>query len=232
MEILCTICARGGSKGIPKKNIKKLAGKPLIGYTIENAKKWYKFSEIVVSTDDDKIAKVAKEYNVLVPFKRPTELSDDQVSRIAAVKHACVFMENMLDKKYDYIIDLSVTSPFRTKEDITGAFKLLKNNPNTNNVYTVCKTDKNPYFNMVEINEEGFTKLVKSSDEKITARQQAPQVYEMNDSINIFRRDFLLNQETNQSNKTKAYVMPRERSIDIDHPLDFKFAEFLIKEKS
>lgn len=232
MEILCTICARGGSKGIPGKNIKNLNGKPLIGYTIETAKKWNEFSEIVVSTDSDKIAKVAEEYGALVPFKRPKELANDQVSRIAAVKHACSFMENKLDKKYDFVIDLSVTSPFRKREDIEGAFDLLKNNPETNNVYTVCKTDKNPYFNMVEINESGYAELVKNSNEKITSRQGAPEVYEMNDSINIFRRNYLLNKTSNQSNRTKAYIMPRERSIDIDHPLDLKFAEFLMKENN
>ena len=232
MEILCTICARGGSKGIPGKNIKDLNGKPLIGYTIKTAKNWNEFSEIVVSTDSDKIAKVAEEYGALVPFKRPKELANDKVSRIAAVKHACSFMENKLDKKYDFVIDLSVTSPFRKMEDIEGAFDLLKNNPETNNVYTVCKTDKNPYFNMVEINDSGYAKLVKSSNDKITSRQGAPEVYEMNDSINIFRRDFLLNKVSNQSKKTKAYIMSRERSIDIDNPLDFKFAEFLMKENS
>src|SRR5690554_3854453 len=120
MEILGTICARGGSKGIPGKNIKELDNKPLITYTIEIAKKWGKFSEIVVSTDDPKIKKIALNYGVLVPFKRPKELCEDNVSRIAAVKHACTYMEKKLKKKYDYIIDLSVTSPFRKVEDIEG----------------------------------------------------------------------------------------------------------------
>ena len=231
MEILCTICARGGSKGIPNKNIKKLGNKSLIGHTIEVAKKWDQFSEIVVSTDDEKIKEEALNYNVLVPFKRPNYLANDEVSRIEAVKHALNFMEDDLDKNYDYIVDLSVTSPFRKVEDIEGAFKVLKNNPEANNVYTVCESDRNPYFNMVEINEDGYTELVKSNEKNISARQQAPKVYAMNDSINIFKRDFLIKDATNQSNKTKAYVMPRERSVDIDHPLDFKFAEFLIKEK-
>lgn len=231
MEILCTICARGGSKGIPGKNVKKLDEKPLIGYTIETAKKWDKFSEIVVSTDDEKISEVAREYGVLIPFKRPEKLANDDISRISAVKHACDFMENKFNKEYDFIVDLSVTSPFRKVEDIEGAFTLLINNPDTNNVYTVCESSKNPYFNMIEINDEGYAELVKSLPDTVTARQQAPEVYDMNDSINIFRRHYLLENEDNQSDKTRAYIMPKKRSIDIDHPLDFKFAEFLLQEE-
>lgn len=231
MEILATICARGGSKGIPGKNTKKLNGKPLISYTLETAKKWDKFSEIIVSTDDEKAISIAKKHDVLVPFKRPKELAGDNVSRIAAVKHALNFMEKEYNKKYDIIIDLSVTSPFREIEDIEGAFNLLLENSETNNVYSVCKADRNPYFNMIEINEKGFAELVKKPKKNVTARQNAPEVYAMNDSINVFRRDYLINADTNQSANTKAYIMPKKRSIDIDHPLDFKFAEFLLQEE-
>lgn len=231
MEILATVCARAGSKGIPGKNTKKLNGKPLISYTLEVAKRWNKFSEIVVSTDDKEVMSIAKKHNVLVPFQRPKELASDKVSRIAAVKHALNFMETKHEKEYDFIIDLSVTSPFRKIEDIEGAFNLLLKNLDTNNVYTVCEADRNPYFNMVEINENGFSHLVKSLENNITNRQSAPKVYAMNDSINIFRRNYLVNSDSNQSAKTKAYIMPKERSLDIDYPLDFKFAEFLMQEE-
>ena len=227
MKILCTICARGGSKGVKNKNIKLLNNKPLIGYTIETAKSWGKFDSIIVSTDSEDIKKVAEEYGIRVPFKRPEELSGDSVGKLDVIKHAVKFLEDQ-GEFYDVIIDLDATSPMRYVEDIENAYQKLINN-NLDIVYSVCKARKNPYFNMVEIDEDGVPRLVKNLGKQVLSRQAAPAVYEMNASIYVYRKDFLLNIKTLFVDKSDIYVMPPERSVDIDDEIDFNFVEYMLK---
>lgn len=227
MKILCTICARGGSKGVPGKNIKQLNGKPLIAYTIETAQKWDKADKIIVSTDNPEIADKAKKYGVDVPFLRPHELAEDNSGKMEAIRHAVDFLEQR-GEYYDIVIDLDVTSPLRTVEDLDNALKLFLDN-DVNDVYSVCEARRNPYFNMVELTENGRVKLCKKLDKTVLSRQTAPKVYDMNASIYIYKRDFIMSTDICHSDNTMAYIMPAERSIDIDSQLDFKIVEFLIK---
>jgi CMP-N,N'-diacetyllegionaminic acid synthase len=230
MRILATICARGGSKGVPNKNIRLLNGKPLIAYTIECAKKYTKFDRIIVSTDSPKIAEVAKQYGADVPFLRPKELATDTSPKIPVLQHAVRYLEKEENDRYDLIVDLDPTSPLRTVEDIENCVnKMIEKNPNV--VFSVTPAHKNPYFNMVE-EKDGKVYLCKKLDEPITRRQDAPKVYAMNASIYVYKKDFLLNTDSVFSNNTMAVVMPEERSIDIDRPIDFEFVEFLMKRNS
>jgi CMP-N-acetylneuraminic acid synthetase len=226
MKILGTICARGGSKGVKNKNIRDLLGKPLIAYTVEYLKKWGKAERIVCSTDSEKIADIAKKYGAEIPILRPPELATDTASKIDALKHIVEFCEKQDDIKYDIIVDLDPTAPLRKKIFLDEAFnRFLKSN--ANNLYSVNKARKNPYFNMVELNEGGYAHLSKQSN--VVRRQDAKPVYEINASIYIYKRDFLLNTNTANSDKTIIYEMPDTASIDIDNEIDFLFVEFLLK---
>lgn len=228
-KVLCTICAREGSKGVKNKNIRKIVGKPLIVYTIEQAKLSGLFEDIVISSDSDKILEVGKDYNLLT-IKRPKELSLDTSPKIPVIRHALLKTEKNTGKKYDYIIDLDITSPLREIDDIKNAFfKFLRDNNDI--LFSVTPAHRSPYFNMVEITEDGYVKLVKDLEKPITRRQDAPKCYDMNASIYIWKRDILLSKDTLFTDNTGIYIMPPERSIDIDSELDFDIVEFLILRK-
>ena len=167
-KILCTICARGGSKGIPEKNKKIISGKALIAYTIEVAKECNYIDDYIISTDDEDIIKIANKYNIPAPFKRPKYLCKSNVSRIDAVVHAVKWVEKNWEKNYDIIVDLSVTSPLRIVKDIKNAIELLVNGK-ADNVFSVSAAYRNPYYNMVE-NVNGKIRKIKELNEKITKR--------------------------------------------------------------
>jgi N-acylneuraminate cytidylyltransferase/CMP-N,N'-diacetyllegionaminic acid synthase len=225
MKILGTICARGGSKGVKNKNIRELYGKPLIAHTIEYLKKWNEADKIVCSTDSEKIAEIAEKYGAEIPYMRPSELATDTAFKLDVIKHLVKIVEEQNQKKYDIIVDLDPTAPLRKKQFLNEAFdKFIKTD--ANNLYSVCKARKNPYFNMVELDEKGYTSLCKSSS--VIRRQDAKPVYELNASIYIYNRDFLIKTNTLHSDKTIIYEMPDIASLDIDSELDFKFVEFLL----
>ena len=226
MKILATICARGGSKGIKDKNIKELDGKPLIAYTIEYLKEWGKADRIVCSTDSDKIAEVAKKYGAEIPVRRPDPLADDNAWKVDVIKHIHAFCEKQDNTQYDIVVDLDPTSPLRKKNHLTEAIEKFKK-VDADNLYSVTKARKNPYFNMVELDENGYSHLCKKSD--VVSRQTASKVYEMNASIYIYKRDFLINTKSIHSDKTIIYEMPDISSVDIDTELDFDYVEYLLK---
>jgi N-acylneuraminate cytidylyltransferase/CMP-N,N'-diacetyllegionaminic acid synthase len=226
MKILGTICARGGSKGVKDKNIRNLAGKPLIAYTIEYFKKWGKAERIVCSTDSEQIADIAKKYGIEIPFIRPKELSTDSSSKIHVLQHLVKFCEELENYQYDIIVDLDPTAPLRKLKFLKESFeKFIKSN--ANNLYSVSRARKNPYFNMVELNEKGYAHL--SKDSNVVRRQDASAVYELNASIYIYNREFLMKTNSVHSNKTIIYEMPDVASIDIDSEINFLFVEFLLK---
>ncbi|MCT7614605.1 acylneuraminate cytidylyltransferase family protein [Aliarcobacter butzleri] len=229
-NILCTICARGGSKGVKNKNIKELNGKPLIAYTIEQAKASGLFDHIVISTDSDDIANVAKEYGAEVFFKRSEEMASDTAGKLDVIKDAFEKSEKYYNKTFDYLIDLDATAPLRIVEDIINSFKQFKENDN-DNLITAMPSRRSPYFNLVEQDKDGKVYLSKKLDSSVLRRQDAPKSYDMNASIYIWKRDIILNKNSLFLEKTGLYVMPEERSIDIDNELDFKFVEFLMKGK-
>lgn len=229
-NILCTICARGGSKGIKNKNIKLLLGKPLIAYTIEQALNWKKASHIVVSTDSEEIAGVARRYGITIPFRRPKKLATSSAPKLLSIRHALIKSEKYFGKRYDIIVDLDVTAPIRKTKDLDNCLKIFTENK-AKTLFSVVRAHKNPYFNMVEKRKDGFVKLCKKWSSEVVRRQDVPEAYTMNASIYFYTRDFLLNEKHVMpfSDKTAVYLMDPLSAYDIDTEIDFKFIEFLVK---
>ena len=225
-NILCTICVRGGSKGVKNKNIKKIKGKPLIYYTLNQAKKSKLFNSIVVSSDNKKILKYSQKENIIDLIDRPRVLAKDDAPKIPVIRHALIEMEKKYQKKFDIIIDLDATSPLRKVNDIHKALKKF-NKEKSSNLFSVCISRRNPYFNAIEF-KNGKFQPIKSLMKKIPGRQFAPKVYDMNASIYIWDRKTLLRSNTVFQKKTSIYLMPEERSLDIDNSFDFKLVEFLL----
>lgn len=230
-KVLCTICARGGSKGVKNKNIKELCGKPLIAYTIEQAKASKLFEHIVISTDSDAIASVAKEYGADVFFKRSAEMASDTAGKLDVIRDAFVRSEVHYQDTFDYLIDLDATAPLRSVEDIINSFNQLLKNSN-DNLITAMPSRRSPYFNLVEVDLNGKVSLSKQLESTVLRRQDAPKSYDMNASIYIWKRDAILNESSLFLDSTGLYVMPEERSIDIDNELDFEFVEFLMRKQN
>jgi CMP-N,N'-diacetyllegionaminic acid synthase len=232
MNILITICARGGSKGIPGKNIKVINGVPLIAYTIELAKKFPKKynATITLSTDDIEIKKVAEDFGLITNYERPSLLATDTAGKIDTIKDVLLFEESFLKEKMDFILDLDVTSPLRTFDDIEQALQLLINKPEAQNLFSVNPAARNPYFNMVEKNSNGFYSMVKTNpDGSVLTRQSAPKVFELNASFYWYRRSFFeSNQKSPITDKSIIFEM-KHICFDLDHPLDFLFMEYLLQ---
>ena len=230
-KILCTICARGGSKGVKNKNIKPLLEKPLIAYTIEQALESGLFEHVVVSTDSDAIATISQEYGAEIFFKRSEAMASDRAGKLDVIRDAFVRSEAHYDTQFDYLVDLDATAPLRIVEDIVNALKQFIQN-NNDNLITAMPSRRSPYFNLVEVDKKGKVSLSKKLDESIVRRQDTPKSYDMNASIYIWKRHVILNENSLFLENTGLYVMPEERSIDIDTELDYKFVEFLMKEKN
>jgi len=227
-DVLCTICARGGSKGIPRKNVRRVGGKPLIVHSIEHALGWQRTTDVVVSTDDEDIRDVAREHGADAPFIRPAELATDDAAKLPVIKHAANKMERRRERQYEYVVDLDATAPLRIIEDIENCFQMADSD-DVSNVYTVTEADKNPYFNMVELDDDGYAHLSKQLDDSVVRRQDAPIVYAMNASVYVYRREFLSETDSVHGDRTKVSVMPPERSVDIDTPLDLQFVKYLME---
>jgi CMP-N,N'-diacetyllegionaminic acid synthase len=231
VNILITICARGGSKGIPGKNVKHIAGKPLIAYTIQLANKlkakWD--VKVALSTEEDEIKTVASMFGLFSTYKRPDFLSTDSAGKIDTISDLLLFEESLVGFKYDYVLDLDVTSPLRTLEDIEKALEILITNKKAKNIFSVNQASRNPYFNMVEKNLDGFYILAKSnSDGSVMTRQTAPKVYELNASFYWYKRSFFeLGEKSAITDASLIYEM-NHVCFDLDHPIDFLFLEFLI----
>ena len=229
-DVLCTICARGGSKGVKNKNIKLLNSKPLIAYTIEQALQSGLFDHVVISTDSDDIASVATEYGADVFFRRASELATDTAGKLEVIRDALLKSEAHYNKIFTYHVDLDATSPLRNVSDIIESFKQFQDNHNSN-LITAMPSRRSPYFNLVEVDANGRVALSKKLEGTVVRRQDAPKSYDMNASIYIWTRDSLLNQPSLFSETTGLYIMPEERSIDIDAEVDFEFVEFLMRKK-
>ena len=190
MNVLITICARAGSKRIRNKNIITIAGKPLMTYTIEIAKKWGKAKRIICSTDSEEIAQIAKANGIDVPFYRPKELASDSAGKVDVIRHALESAERIYEEQFDLVVDLDVTSPLRTTHDLDSCLQVfMEKNPEV--VFSVTKARRNPYFNMIEVNDQGFAVLSKPAS-ALLRTQDAPPVYDMNASIYFYSRNFLL----------------------------------------
>jgi CMP-N-acetylneuraminic acid synthetase len=225
------MCARGGSKGIPGKNIKPLAGKPLIEYSINHAKTLAsKYdAKIALSSDDREIIAVANKYGVYTDYIRPYELATDTAGKIDVIRDLVKYEETLIVERYDFVLDLDLTSPLRTIDDLERAFQIIKDREEALTLFSVSPAGRNPYFNMVEEHENGFFDLVKkNSDGSVMTRQSAPTVYELNASFYWYRRSFFdLDVKSPITDKTLVFVMDHI-CFDLDHKVDFDFLEYLI----
>jgi N-acylneuraminate cytidylyltransferase/CMP-N,N'-diacetyllegionaminic acid synthase len=229
--ILATVCCRGGSKGVPQKNIKQLKGKPLIAYTIEAARQSLLINDLIVSTDSEQIAIIARELGASVPFMRPPDLSTDTASKWPVFIHAVEEYERQTGKIVDYLVDLDVTVPLKTAQDIDGAIKQALNNKETDVVITGYRPERNPYFNMMEVAENGFAKIVKKSNKLIVRRQDAPEVYSLTPAAYVIKKSALYDYEHWSKARCSIHPMPRTRAVDIDTEIDFKMVEFLMEQQ-
>ncbi|MBF0594724.1 MAG: acylneuraminate cytidylyltransferase family protein [Candidatus Omnitrophica bacterium] len=228
-KVLLTIAARGGSKGVKNKNIRQLAGKPLIAHTIDQARRWGRAARIVCSTDSPEIAEAARAYGADVPFTRPADLAGDASGKIDVLRHAWESCERIYQERYEMLLDLDATAPIRRIEDIEGAYRMfIDRRPDT--VVSVVSAHKSPYFNMLEQKPDGFVSLCKVPARPILRRQDAPVVFDMNASIYVYARDFLLNPavRTAVEGRTLAWLMDKVSAFDIDTEEDFIFVDYLI----
>lgn len=229
MNVLCIIGARGNSKGLPGKNIRPLLGKPLIGWSIEQAKACPEITRVIVSTDDPDIAGVAREFGAEVPFLRPAELATDTAGKWEVWQHALSFVDQELTWPVDLFVDLDCTSPLREVADISNAINELLNE-DVDGVFTICEARKNPYFNLVEYEGE-YLRISKKLPHPVVYRQDAPKVYEHVASIYVLRPDYIRTAGGLLEGRVRGYPIPRERSLDVDSELDFELIEYLMRER-
>lgn len=223
MSTIATICARGNSRGVPRKNIRLLAGKPLIVHTIEHALACSEINEIFVSTDSAEIAEIALAAGAQVPFLRPAHLATNYAPKLPVIEHLVAELQRG-GKQVSRIVDLDPTSPLREVSDIRACLALLDDD--TDVVITGFEAEKNPYFNMVEVKRDGNVRRVKEPEADPFGRQAAPKVYSMNASIYVWHANTL--SKGLWGGRVRLHVMPRDRSIDIDSELDFFIVEQLI----
>lgn len=224
---LCTICARGGSKGVKGKNVRMLAGKPLLAHSIEHARKSGLFDVVAVSSDSKAILEVADRWKVDYLVERPHELAADQAAKLPAIRHCVSEVQRRCGSTFDTIVDLDATSPLRNPNDICEAVALLERAGN-GNVITAMPARRSPYFNLIELDSAGLVVLSKRPSAAIVRRQDAPNCYDMNASIYVWTQQSLFASDAVIGNETRLYIMPQERSIDIDTELDFQIVEFLV----
>lgn len=227
MTPLVIIPARGGSKGIPHKNIKELGGKPLICYAIDVARGFTIDDNICVTTDDDAIIKVVEDYGLNVPFKRPEYLATDNAGTNGVLLHALDYYEQN-GCKIDYIVLLQATSPFRRLEDVVGAVNLYDDSVDM--VTSVMPAKCNPYYDGFEANAEGLLTISKG-DGTVERRQDAPKVWQLNGAVYVINPYRLKEKGLDHFNVIRKYEMDEIHSVDLDNMLDWKIAEIMLKEK-
>jgi N-acylneuraminate cytidylyltransferase len=218
------IFARGGSKGVPGKNIRPLAGKPLIAHAIEVGLATPGIETIIVSTDDEAIAAVARAHGAEVPFMRPAELAQDNSAEWLAWQHAVRWHYDNRGR-FDCFISLPTTSPFRIVADVTACMDVIRDDAETDGVITVVEANRSPYFNMVTLDERQAARIVMACEDAVFRRQDVPPVYDMTTVAYAARPDFILGAERLFTGRIRAVTIPVERAADIDTEFDFRIAE-------
>jgi len=227
-RILGVIPARGGSKGVPRKNLAPVLGKPLIAYTIEAALSSTLLTEVIVSTDDEEIAEVSRQWGAQVPFMRPAELATDRAQAVPTIQHAVREMEALRGARYDVVVMLQPTTPLRTAEDIDGCLrKLLATGADS--VISVVEVGGHHPVRMKRIVDD---QLVDYAEEEIEnrPRQELPPVYLRAGSVYATRRDVLMEQNSFKGRVSRPYIIPPNRAVNIDTPIDLKIAELQLLE--
>lgn len=230
MTRLCTICARGGSKGVPGKNIRPLAGKPLIAHSIAQARATGLFALIAVSSDSPEILATAREWGADLAIERPPEMASDSAAKLPAIRHAVLAAEAHAGRHFATLVDLDTTSPLRLPDDIAATVRMVEAGE-AGNVLTVAPAHRSPYFNMLETDADGRVRLSKPLPQGVVRRQDAPACWDMNASIYTWARHPFVDAPYVIDEHTRLYVMPRERSIDIDDEVDFAIVDFLMRQR-
>ena len=229
MNLLITVCGRGGSKGIPGKNIKEIGGKPLIAYTIEKALEVAPKlgADVELSTDSEEIRRVAAEWGLTTDYVRPDYLANDTCGKPEAIRDVMLYAEKKYGKRYDYVLDLDITSPLRTEEDILEMVKRIEECPDALTIFSVSPCGRNPYFAMVEEKKNGFYGVV--CDGVYKSRQAAPKVYDMNGSVYVYRREALDCENARAvTPRSLIYEMPHI-CFDLDEPEDFEYLKWRVE---
>jgi CMP-N,N'-diacetyllegionaminic acid synthase len=230
MTMLCTICARGGSKGVVGKNSRDLLGKPLLAWSIEQARQTGLFKAIAFSSDSDLLLETALKAGADIAVKRPDAMATDVAPKLPAIRH-CLEQAIARTRHIPSIfVDLDVTSPLRLASDITGAVKLLQDS-GARNVITGAPARRSPYFNLVEARTDGTVGLSKVIDPPVTRRQDAPRCFDMNASIYVWRVAPFLESPAVFYPDTRLFEMPEERSVDIDSDADFALVDLLLRRR-
>jgi N-acylneuraminate cytidylyltransferase/CMP-N,N'-diacetyllegionaminic acid synthase len=227
VTMLCTICARGESKGLVGKNARPLLGKPLLAWTIEQARQAGLFTAIAFSSDSDALLATASKAGADILVKRPDDMATDTAPKLPAIRHCLEQAIAHGGDTPDIFVDLDVTSPLRLPSDISGAVELLQRS-GARSVITGAPARRSPYFNLVEIRADGTVGLCKAADPPIVRRQDAPRCFDMNASIYAWRVAEFLKHPAVFYPDTRLFEMPAERSIDIDSELDFTLVELLL----
>jgi len=230
MSLICTICARGGSKGVAGKNGRDLLGKPLLAWTIEQARATGLFAAIAFSSDSDQLLEHALRAGADIAVKRPDEMATDVAPKLPAIRHCLEQAIGRTGTTPDIFVDLDVTSPLRLPSDISGAVALLRKS-DARNVITGAPAHRSPYFNLVEARPDGTVGLSKIADPPITRRQDAPPCFDMNASIYVWRVAAFLENPSVFYPDTRLFEMPQERSVDIDSELDYALVELLLQKR-
>lgn len=227
MRRLATILARGGSKGVPGKNVRALAGRPLIAHTIAHAFESGLFDAVAVSSDDPAILDAARAAGVTETVTRPAEMATDEAGKLPAIRHCVADMEARTGADFDVVVDLQPTSPLRTPQDICDAVA-MQERLGCSNVISGTEAAASPYFNLVEEQSDGSVALSKRLAGDVLRRQDAPRCFALNGAIYVWRRDALMTSESLWFADTHLFAMPPERSVDIDTEFDFDLAELLM----
>lgn len=229
-KILAIIPARGGSKGLPQKNIKPLLGKPLIAWTIEAVKNSKYVDRIIISTDDKEIANICNNFGVPVPFLRPKELAKDNTPIVDVVLHLLRYLKTTENYSPGFIALCQPTSPLRTSYDMDKAFEMLFANKRADAVISITEVSENPYWMRV-LADDNFIDYFLKHNYRDYRRQDLPSVYIVNGALYICKTDIFLKNKTFTPERTIGYVMPRSRSVDIDDIFDFKTTELILSEQ-
>ncbi|WP_440641605.1 acylneuraminate cytidylyltransferase family protein [Bradyrhizobium sp. PUT101] len=230
MSLVCTICARGGSKGVVGKNARDLLGRPVLAWSIAQARETGLFDAIAFSSDSDALLDAALKAGADIAVRRPDEMATDTAPKLPAIRHCLEQAIAQMGTTPEIFVDLDVTSPLRLPSDITGAVALLRES-GARNVITGAPARRSPYFNLVEQRADGSVGLSKSANPPVTRRQDAPRCFDMNASIYVWRVAPFLEQPAVFYPDTRLFEMPEERSIDIDSDLDFALVELLLRQR-
>lgn len=233
MNLLITICARGGSKGIPGKNIRPLNGVPLIAYSIRHAQAFAAKhgGDIALSTDDAAIRAAAAQEGIVTTYERPAKLATDTAGKPPVIQDLLFHEETTRAATYDTILDLDVSSPMRTQDDLDGALALFASRPDALNLFSVSPARRHPSFNMVEDGQDGFVHFVRPPASPLASRQLASPVWDLNASFYFYRRAFFEREPLLMMDKAIAYPLPHP-CFDLDEEIDFAFLSFLLQTKS